>query len=137
MINPFLQKYSFLAIFEAIHNESEEVDEPFLGRFVNFLTTIFKHEKYAERFLFDTSVEGKQLLAYIIQNKYTELRQLLPLAIRSHIPKITAVLDQCDDNTFDEYIGTLFQQLNDDSTEVGLKALDIIRKVFQESPNLF
>jgi len=53
----------------------------------------------------------------------------LPLAIRSHIPKITAVLDQCDDNTFDEYIGTLFQQLNDDSTEVGLKALDIIRKV--------
>jgi len=132
-IADFFQKYSFLAVFEIIHNESEELNEQFLLRFVNFLTTIFKHEKYADKFLFDNSVEGKQLLAYIIQNKYTELRQLLPLAIRSHITKITAVLDQCDDNTFDEYVGTLFQQLNDESTEVGLKALDIIRKIVKES----
>ena len=93
------------------------------------MATVFKYEKYAEQFLFDNSAESKQLLSYIANHKEVEIRQQIPLAIRHHIPKITSILEKSDDKAFSEHLSALFKQLDDESTEVGLKALDIILRV--------
>ena len=100
---------------------------------MNFMATIFRYEKYAELFLFENSTA---ILAYILQHKAVEIRQLVVLAIRNHVPKITTILEQSDETTFSEYIGALFIQLNDENSEVGLKALDIIRRVSHRVENI-
>ncbi len=93
------------------------------------MTSIFHIPKYAELFLFSKDEKHKQMLAYIMQNPNEDIRQLIAIAISSHIGLMTEVLTTCDDKSFEEYVGALFMQLNDESTKVGLKVVNVLQKV--------
>ena len=105
------------------------MDENTMYQFIGFMTSIFRLRKYAEVFLFSQDEKQKQLLAYIMQNPSDDIRQLIAIAVSHHIPLMTDVLHNCDDKTFEEYLGALFIQLNDESTKVGLKVSNVLQQV--------
>ena len=126
----FLESQTYSELFSYLIDLD---DENFSNNFHQFMEQLLRNEHAAEKFLMDSSPSHKALLQGLLSYEDEKFRQLIPIALESYIPQITAYLNNADDSLVEEYLGALFLQLNDDSTSVGFKILKIFEQIIKES----
>ena len=126
----FLESQTYSELFSYLIDLD---DENFSNNFHYFMEQLLRNEYAAEKFLMDSSPSHKALLQGLLSYEDEKFRQLIPIALESYIPQITAYLNNADDSLVEEYLGALFLQLNDDSTSVGFKLLKIFEQIIKES----